>query len=718
VADPDLTPNLKLERVPANSVAWTDRMNTNMTLIDATVGAYFALQNLQGPWENSHAYGVGETVVDVESATVWQCQVAHTSSMLPTTFAEDRVAYSTYWTVYSSPARARGAWTGPGTSYSINDFVVSGAQYAVCISSHISSAAFATDVALARWSVIIDLSLVGSQVLPVPGGVPDANKFTVTNPNGNGYTIVNGNTALGLLGTTSIGQQVLQAASGDAARAAINAQVAGSYQPLDADLSQLAATITSFGLAWAALANVNAARALLNLNDPISPLDYGAIGNGIADDTAALNLFHAAVAAGRPGDYLNKSYKITAVLNPIIGQNIQLTGQNAQIIYTGAATSIDIFTVGTSSSQYSYASVKGITIGSTTVMTGGYAFRIRRIYKAEIDIKCDDEAYGGKLYHGIYIDNCTLAYLGQSRVYTGRYGVTASDTVELHFQSTFLKGLGDGVNTTTGAGVLIGGGCGGVYFENLIQLLSGNGLIVDNSLSATENVHFFGGGSAWDTNYLDNIYLNDAASVATTKIFDLQGLWCATSITGSGIEVANWSGARGQIISGTAMLTNNNLDGIHFTDVGVQLFNSLASFIGYNARYGINAVSAMNIYSDGVPVGNVVGQIHSSIISFTSTGYNRTLTVANGGNAALPRKSGLLIIANPTNGHIGEYVIGGGAAALTGTTAGSTWVASSTTPGAGNASVQYDGAGDYKVYNAYGSSQDFIIRCIVARDNV
>jgi len=249
VADPDLTPNLKLERVPANSLAWTDRMNTNMTLIDATVGAYFALQNLQGPWENSHAYGVGETVIDVESATVWQCQVAHISSMLPTTFAEDRVGYSTYWTVYSSPARARGAWTGPGTSYSINDFVVNGSQYAVCISSHTSSITFADDVSLSRWSILVDLSLVGSQVLPVLSGILDANKFVITNSAGTGYDIYDQTGAFNTLGATSLGIALLQAVSAAAARTTINAQIAGSYQNSSAFLtaiSGLTSTANSF----------------------------------------------------------------------------------------------------------------------------------------------------------------------------------------------------------------------------------------------------------------------------------------------------------------------------------------------------------------------------------------------------------------------------------------------------------------------------------------
>lgn len=223
------TPNLKLELIAADLRNWSAKANSNYQLIDATVGAYFALNNLQGVWENSRVYQVGETVIDADSTTVWQCQAAHTSAMLPTTFSADRTAHNTYWTVYSSPARARGAWTGPGTNYTVNDFIVSGSQYAVCIVSHVSGATFSSDVAGGKWSILVDLSLVGSQVLPVPGGAPDADKFVVVTPEGSGYSIVSGSDARSKLGFTSIGTNLVTATSSTAAREAINAQIAGSY---------------------------------------------------------------------------------------------------------------------------------------------------------------------------------------------------------------------------------------------------------------------------------------------------------------------------------------------------------------------------------------------------------------------------------------------------------------------------------------------------------
>lgn len=251
----DQTPNLGLERIPADKKIWAETMNNNLSLIDAAVGAYFFLNNLQGVWLNSHEYSVGQAVVDPDTGTVWTCRYQHISAMIPTTFLEDRTAHPTYWSVYSAPARARGAWTGPGTTYGVNDFVVAGPKYAVCIQAHTSTANFDNDVTSGYWSVLVDLSAAGSQVLPVPGGAADANKIVAVPPSGNGYTIIDGAALLAILGASSIGEAVFKAASQNDARAAIGAQIAGSYQAADATLAALAGNpTTAFGIALLALA--------------------------------------------------------------------------------------------------------------------------------------------------------------------------------------------------------------------------------------------------------------------------------------------------------------------------------------------------------------------------------------------------------------------------------------------------------------------------------
>lgn len=153
------TPNLGLAVVEPTRRNWATAMNRNMIVLDAAVGAYFTLQNLQGVWQNSTAYTVGQSVIDEDTSAVYVCDVAHTSASIPTTFLEDRTANSTYWSVYSTPARYRGAWA-TATSYAINDFVLNnGTQYAIAVASHVSGATFAADLAAGKWSVLVDMQV-------------------------------------------------------------------------------------------------------------------------------------------------------------------------------------------------------------------------------------------------------------------------------------------------------------------------------------------------------------------------------------------------------------------------------------------------------------------------------------------------------------------------------------------------------------------------------
>jgi microcystin-dependent protein len=271
MVDPRITytPNLKLTKLPENFHVWAQIMNDNLSTVDAAVSAFIAFNNLRGPWSNSTAYAIGDSVVDVENATIWSCQVAHTSSSIPNTFLDDRTAFPNYWSSYTAVANARGAWTGPGTSYLLNDFVVAGGnKYAVCLVAHVSSASFTTDTAAGFWSVLIDLSAAGSLVLPVLSGLADANKFTVTNPAGTAYTVQTMLNALTAGGATSIGLSLLTAVSQAAARTAINA--------VDATGA------TSFGLSLLTTADLNTLIAMVGgvPTGTVNPFAGGSVPNG------------------------------------------------------------------------------------------------------------------------------------------------------------------------------------------------------------------------------------------------------------------------------------------------------------------------------------------------------------------------------------------------------------------------------------------------------
>lgn len=204
MANDTLTPNLKLVKVAADRLNWTELMNKNMSVIDAAINAYFNINNLQGVWTNSTDYAKGDSVIDEVSAVVYVAQVAHTSATIPTTFAQERAAHAEYWAVYSSPARARGEWQA-NTQYALNDFVTSGPYFAICIEAHTSDGSFTADLAVNRWSVLIDLSDV--TFAPDPTG--HADQFPVVNADGDAYTLKTASNALNLLGFTAASKPIV-----------------------------------------------------------------------------------------------------------------------------------------------------------------------------------------------------------------------------------------------------------------------------------------------------------------------------------------------------------------------------------------------------------------------------------------------------------------------------------------------------------------------------
>ena len=89
------TPNLSLELPTFDEVTWHDDVNNNFSIIDAAIFVLTGLQ-ISGIWQNATLYAAGVKVIDSTTSTVWEAQVAHTSSSTGT-FSADRAANPTYW---------------------------------------------------------------------------------------------------------------------------------------------------------------------------------------------------------------------------------------------------------------------------------------------------------------------------------------------------------------------------------------------------------------------------------------------------------------------------------------------------------------------------------------------------------------------------------------------------------------------------------------------
>ena len=98
----------------------------NWDVVDAVLAAA-NLTSVRGIWENSTDYVPGDRVVDETDASLWVCNIAHTSAVSGT-FLADRTANPTYWTAISNVPVFRGTWL-TATNYVTQDIIKTNNAY-------------------------------------------------------------------------------------------------------------------------------------------------------------------------------------------------------------------------------------------------------------------------------------------------------------------------------------------------------------------------------------------------------------------------------------------------------------------------------------------------------------------------------------------------------------------------------------------------------------
>lgn len=96
--------------------------------------------------------------------------------------------------------------------------------------------------------------------------------------------------------------------------------------------------------------------------------------------------------------------------------------------------------------------------------------------------------------------------------------------------------------------------------------------------------------------------------------------------------------------------------------------------------------------------------------SWNTDSSGSTVSIANGGSAALPAGSGLIVVQESVSSHMAMYMCNAGSCAMVFTN-GTVWVASTTTPSAGHASIQYSGSA-YTIYNNQGATETVTVNSL------
>lgn len=313
---------------------------------------------------------------------------------------------------------------------------------------------------------------------------------------------------------------------------------------------------------------------------------FGAAGDGVTDDTAAIEAAEASLVPGQALWFPSGTYVFTSALSSIRPRFCWLGAGFGQsiLMYKGASTTIDIFTLGDNITEVQNAYMDGLTIQSTTVMTAGAAAHIKAVGRSVINLQIMGQdgfqTLGNNFWNGIWFDQASyinwsgLQCEAQNEGVMVNGGPLGADNLLIADGSKIAE---------CRIGIHMGGGFGGLFIGTVNLEINYNHIKVDQALYAVGNRELFCNGTAPDvTTGGPGIWLADPGGPTC----QFTGIWCSgsTGIAGFYIDPAQNSGFT--IISGGQIFDNLN-DGLRVDAAGaiVSIFGT--EFIA-NGGWAIN----------------------------------------------------------------------------------------------------------------------------------
>lgn len=324
------------------------------------------------------------------------------------------------------------------------------------------------------------------------------------------------------------------------------------------------------------------------VTDPL----YGAAGNGVTDDTTAINNAVASLASTGGVVYLPQgTYKTTA---PIAwtssGIYLVGAGEDATKI-SGTAQTGNIITIGSTGTTTYGGGVKELTITSTTVKTAGAAIYVvhgDNIHLERLHLK-------DKLYTGIQFEDGVKYFLRDFQIYAGVGGTGPYDAIVVgDTNPAFGVYVNNGnVYGASNCGLLLRS-VGGFYLDAVDLIACKHGFMTNPDTGKTVNGNLISQMLA-DTSSDNGYHIVTNGGYVTD--FNFVNCWAGsngTALGGKGTEEgvyinAGTGGISGLIFSALRAINNKgagvyNIDGTQLTFDGCQIMCN--SMRGNNARAG------------------------------------------------------------------------------------------------------------------------------------
>ncbi len=358
-------------------------------------------------------------------------------------------------------------------------------------------------------------------------------------------------------------------------------------------------------------------------------VDFGAIGDGKSDDTAALQAWLAAAAPGVELVAPAGTYRFTESLAAPKGglSRVAIAGAGPYqtvFLYAGAATNVDLISIGDGGEGlYQGWFLHGFRLTSTTRMTGGAALRLRLVTRSTVrDVVADGQDGEGNLFDGFWFDGIDIVTL------TGFEATAQRDAVKVNAGPQEGRGQSDflmfgGKISSSGVGLHVAGGFGGVACDTTDVIGNGINVLIDDGEVPRRNREVALGSNCWLDSAMtgDNLLIDDPLSAAGTV--QVAG-WVAASRHGAGIRIAHWREADVEI-TGVKIFSNAG-DGLRVEDPTTRVLIATGTSIDRNGGWGVNAtVPTDRIFTDAAPWNNKLGNFapNARVESLGPTGFRK-----------------------------------------------------------------------------------------------
>ena len=370
------------------------------------------------------------------------------------------------------------------------------------------------------------------------------------------------------------------------------------------------------------------------LGETVSLFDHGAVGDGVTDDTAAIQSWLNRLAYGDALVLPAGTFKFTSSLTIPAIDNISIKGegrQKSKLLYAGTNTTNNIITIGDGTTSFTGLALEGFNIDSSTTMTAGTALRIRKQQNGGTNIKDVSFSHFNapkKLWDGIWFDNTSVTtYKGfeinvqnEALIVNGAVGVdTGSDLY-----------VDDGTITFASVGVHCAGGFGGLYLGQVLFYGNTTHFKLDNGRVARFNREIILSDLAVFDGCKDyGIYVNDTLASGcnlTINAFVGSAGRIGAGGIGNNIHIASYPASR--VTIGSGQIFNATNDAIFIGDASTYLSVGADVQINNNGGYGINSsVSTTKVKYSCTFFANTA-EVHYNIRSVTS--YTPTITASSG----------------------------------------------------------------------------------------